>query len=123
MGEFMSAQIVLPWAQLLLAFFNICIIMFGFYKFLSKPHNTLEGRITALEVKQKEFEDSLKQGNDRFRTEASTIEVIQICMLALIDFELSFCAHSNYTHTEDLLKAKNLLQEHLARSKGWPKDN
>lgn len=118
----MTAQTALPWAQLALALFNICIIVFGFYKFLTKPHNTLEGRVTALEVKQKEIEDSLKQGNDRFRTEASTIEVIQICLLALIDFELAYCVHTEYKHTEDLLKAKNILQQHLARYKGWQKE-
>ncbi len=114
---------ILPYLQIILTSCNIIVFVTIFVRFINKPHTTLESRVTALEVKQKEIEDSLKQGNDRFRNEASTIEVMQICMLALIDFELSFCAHNNYTHTEDLLKAKNLLQEHLARGKKWQIDD
>lgn len=114
---------ILPYLQIILTTCNIIVFVTIFVRFVSKPHTTLENRVTALEVKIKEIEDSLKQGNDRFRNEASTIEVIQICMLALIDFELSFCAHTEFTHTEDLLKAKNLLQEHLARGKKWQIDD
>lgn len=106
--------------KVLLQVANIAILGYALYKFLNKPRNTLEEKVKEHDVKIKEIEDSLKQGNDRFRNEANTIEVIQICMLALIDFELTFCAHSDYKCTEDLLKAKNILQEHLAR-KGYEK--
>lgn len=116
------AKNALPVLQLLLTTFNILVMIYAFTRFLSKPHTSLESRVTALEVKTKEIEDSLKQGNDRFRSEATTIEVIQICLLALIDFELTFCAHSDYKLTEDLIKAKNLLQEHLTKVKIWPKE-
>ena len=119
----MNFTAILPYLQIILTSCNIIVFGTIFVRFINKPHDTIEKRVTALEVKQKEIEDSLKQGNDRFRTEASTIEVMQICMLALIDFELTFCAHNNYTHTEDLLKAKNLLQEHLARGKKWQIDD
>lgn len=119
----MNITSILPYLQIILTSCNIIVFGTIFVRFINKPHDTIEKRVTALEVKQKEIEDSLKQGNDRFRTEASTIEVMQICMLALIDFELTFCAHNNYTHTEDLLKAKNLLQEHLARGKKWQIDD
>lgn len=119
----MNITAILPVLQCILAFCNICVLGFAFFKFLNRPHNTLEGRVTALELKIAEVEVSLKQGNDRFRNEATTIEVIQMCLLALIDFELSYCAHNSYEHTEDLLKAKNILQEHLARGKKWQIDD
>jgi hypothetical protein len=35
-------------------------------------------------------------------------------MLALIDFELSYCIHTHYEETEDLMKAKDKLRGHLA---------
>lgn len=107
-------QAVLPYLQTFLAFANICVIGYGFYKFLSKPHNTLESKVNEHDVKIKEIETSLKQGNDRFREQEDTNEVMQICMLALIDFELSYCSHTNYTYTEDLIKAKDILRKHLA---------
>ena len=106
--------------KVLLQIANIVILGYALYKFLNKPRNTLEEKVKEHDVKIKEIEDSLKQGNDRFRNEANTIEVMQICMLALIDFELAYCAHTDYKYTEDLLKAKNILQEHLAR-KGYEK--
>ena len=106
---------LLPYLQMILTFCNICAMGYVFVKFLSKPHDTLETRITALELEMKEIKQSLLQGNDRFRDQEDTNEVMQICMLALIDFELSYCSHTNYEHTEDLIKAKDVLRKHLAR--------
>lgn len=103
--------------KVLLQIANVVVLGYALYKFMNKPRNTLEEKVKEHEIKIREIEESLKQGNDRFRNEASTIEVIQMCMLALLDFELSYCSHTNYEHTEDLIKAKNLLQEHLARKK------
>lgn len=103
--------------QLVLAICNICIMSFAFFKFVNKPHDTLEKRVTALEVKTEEHDRALKQGNDRFRDMDDTIEVIQICMLALIDFEVNYCSHTNYQVTDDLIKAKNTLRDHLARKR------
>lgn len=106
---------LLPFLQVILTFGNICVLGFAFFKFLGKPHTTLEGRINTLEVDMREIKQSLLQGNDRFRDQEDTNEVMQICMLALIDFELSYCSHTNYEHTEDLIKAKDILRKHLAR--------
>lgn len=106
---------ILPYLQIILTLMNICVLGFAFFKFLGKPHTTLEGRVNVLEVELKEIKQSLLQGNDRFRDQEDTNEVMQICMLALIDFELSYCSHTNYEHTEDLIKAKDVLRKHLAR--------
>lgn len=107
--------VILPYLQLILAAFNICVLMFAFYKFMNKPRTNLEEKVSICELKIKEIEQSLYQGNDRFREQETTNEVMQSCMLALIDFELSFCIHSNYTDTSDLEKAKDKLRGHLAR--------
>lgn len=110
-------QIALMIAQFVLALCNICIMVSIFAKFVNRPHDTLEKRITALEVKSEEHDRALKQGNDRFRDQDDTNEVMQICMLALIDFEVNYCSHTNYEVTDDLLKAKNTLRDHLARKR------
>ena len=112
---------VLPILQTILASANIIIIAYGFYKFLNKPHNTLEEKHSELrrrvdehDLKIKEIENSLRQGNDRFRELDDTNEVMLICILALVDYELAYCAHNGYEHTEDLLKARDTLRSHLA---------
>lgn len=106
---------LLPILQTCLAFGNLCIMLWALKTFLNKPHNTLDARITAIEVDVKEIKQSLLQGNDRFREQETTNEVMQSCMLALIDFELAYCIHTNYGDTEDLMKAKTELRKHLAR--------
>ena len=101
---------------------QIIALLYAGYKFTRKPHETLEGRVKELEetveelkVQIREVKDSLKEGNDKFRDQAKTNEVMQTCMLALIDFELSYCIHSGYEDTKDLMKAKDILREHLAQ--------
>lgn len=112
---------VLPILQIILASANIIIIGYGFYKFLSKPHNTLEEKHKELEkqviehdLKIKEIEKILNNDNTRFDKQDDTNEVMLICMLALVDFELSRCSHDGYEHTDDLLKARDTLRSHLA---------
>ena len=94
---------------------NIVVLGYALYKFLNKPHSTLEEKVNAHDVEIKEIKASLLQGNDRFREQETTNEVMQSCMLALIDFELAYCIHTSYEDTEDLMKAKTELRKHLAR--------
>lgn len=111
----MNITPVLQIAQLLLACFNLAVLIYAFFKFINKPRNDLETRVVALELEVAEQKKSLLQGNDRFRDQEDTNEVMQLCMLALIDFELAFCTSQNYKNTEDLEKAKNALRNHLAK--------
>ncbi len=78
------------------------------------PFKTLAGKVEQHEDRIGKIESSLFLDNDRFREQDETNEVMQICMLALIDFELSYCSHTNYEYTEDLIKAKDALRKHLA---------
>ena len=113
----MTPQDMLPFLQVLLAGGNLLIMLYALLKFIKKPHDTIEQRILALEVAIKEIQDSLKQGNDEFRAQKETNEVMQTCMLALIDFELSYCSHTNYNEdgVEDLQEAKKILRSHLGK--------
>ena len=110
---------ILPIFQLAVSICTLMGMFYAFKKFLQKPHDTLEERIIALELKQKETDQKLLEGNDRFRKQDDTNEVFINCMLAFIDFELSYCSHTDYKYTEDLDKAKDTLRKHLARKGGF----
>ena len=43
-------QSILPILQTILALGNICVIGYGFYKFLGRPHSTLEQRVAVLHL-------------------------------------------------------------------------
>lgn len=109
---------ILPLFQLLVSICTLLGMFYAFKKFLEKPHDTLEQRVIALELKQKETEQKLLLGNERFNKQDDTNEVFINCMLAFIDFELSYCSHTDYKYTEDLDKAKDTLRRHLARNRG-----
>ena len=111
----MNLTAFLPYFQTIIAAANICVIGYGFYKFLGKPHSTLESRVAVLESKLKETEDRLKGGNKRFDNLEEKTQVLVNCMLAFIDFEIAFCQDSHYANTEDLKKAKTVLMQYLAK--------
>lgn len=109
---------ILPIFQLAVSMCTLLGMFYAFKKFLDRPHDDLESRVIALELKQKETDQKLHQGNDRFKKQDDTNEVIQMVMLALLDFELSFCSHTSYEHTDDLEQAKDMLRKHLAKARG-----
>lgn len=110
-----NLQLVMTIGQCLLLFGNLCIMLYAFSKFLNKPHNDLETRLTELEVVVKQHDESLKHGNDKFRKQADFNEVFINCMLAFIDFEIAYCYHTGYEYDEDLNKARDTLQKYLAK--------
>lgn len=118
----MDIQSTLPVLQTILATCNITILGYGLYRFLNRPHDNLEKKHEELEkrvdehdMKFKEVEESLHQGNDKFREQKDLNEVFINCMLAFIDFERAYCAHTGYDDTEDLERARETLQKYLAR--------
>lgn len=100
---------------LLVSVGNLCIMIYALTKFISKPRTDLEERVTTTEVEIKDIKTSLLQGNDKFRKQDDTNEMFISCMLAFIDFEIAYCHHTNYEYSEDLEKAKTILQHYLAK--------
>lgn len=103
--------------QILLQFINLIVIIYGGYKFFNKPndtlaekHEALEKRVTALELKSKEQEESLRNGNDRFRRQKRTNAAFKAINMAFINFEIAFCQATNYANTDELKKAKSKLE-------------
>ena len=100
---------------LLVSLGTLCTMIYALSKFMSKPHIDLASRVTELEVSQKEIKESLHQGNDKFRRQDETNEMIFSIFLAFVDFEIAYCHHTGYEHDKDLLKAKELLEKFLAK--------
>ena len=108
-------QNILPYLQVLLTFGNICVLGYALIRFLNKPHDTLETRVSTLELETKEIKQSLLQGNDRFREQESTNEVLIHSVLALIEFEIQYCLIEKKPMSKDLEKAKEDLHNYLAK--------
>ena len=107
--------------KIILQFANVIVLGYALYRFLNKPHDTLETkheelkkRVDEHDLKFKEIDDSLHQGNDKFRKQQDLNEVFIKCMLAFIDFEMAYCSATDYKDTEDLKSAKATLRQYLA---------
>lgn len=110
-----GTQIALMFMQAFLTFGNVCIMLYAFKGFLSKPHNDLEERVKTLEVEQKEIKERLLQGNDRFREQNETNEVLIHSTLALIEFEIQYCLVEKKPVSPELQKAKENLHDYLSK--------
>lgn len=111
----MEIQTILMFMQGFLTFCNVCIILYAFKGFLSKPHNDLEERVKTLEVEQKDIKERLLKGNDKFREQNETNEVLLHSTLALIEFEIQFCLLEHKAVTPELQKAKDSLHDYLSK--------
>ena len=108
-------QVMMQIMQMMISCANICILGYGFYKFLSKPHDNLETRVSTLEVEHREMKASLLKGNDRFREQDDTNEVLIRSSLALIEFEMQYCLIEHKEMSDDLKQAKKDLKDYLAQ--------
>ena len=111
-------QQILPAFQLFLAFCNICIILFGFYKFLGKPNSTLEERVKGIEDRLTIIERGLKLGNVKFNEHDRALEVVTKNVLALVEFEMQYCLKEDYPVSKGLEKSKEELNEYLSTKHG-----
>ena len=111
----MNITTILPIFQLILTFGNICVLAYALFKFLNKPHDTLEDRVNAHEVEIADIKKSLLQGNDRFREQNDTNEVLIHSVLALIEFEIQYCLTEHKEPSKDLERAKEDLHSYLSK--------
>lgn len=107
-----------PYMQFFLDIAAIVAVLYGAKKFLGAPQNDLEKRVTALEVKQADLERSLNTNWDQTRKQQSVMDDIQLCILYLLDFEVTYCAHSSKTDgeeidTTDLDEARKIIRQRL----------
>lgn len=108
-------QMVLLGLNVFLAFCNACIMIYVFLKFINKPHDTLEARVLAVEVKTKEHDKALKDIDEKFKEQDETNTVFKKVMLLFANFEVAFCLHTDYKDTSDLMEAKKELNNYLSK--------
>lgn len=113
----MGVQSVLPYMQMILSTCNICIIGYAFFKFIGKPHTDLETRVEQTEFEIREIRNSLLKGNDRFREQENTNEVLINSVLALIEFEVHYCETEQKPISKNLEDAKDNLHRFFARNR------
>lgn len=111
----MSVQTILPILQLILTFGNICVLGYALFKFLNRPHDTLEDRVNKHDIEIKEIKSSLLQGNDRFRDQDDTNEVLIRSVFALLEFEVHYCETEQKPISKNLERAKDDLHDYLAK--------
>lgn len=80
-----------------------------------EPIKMLCKQVEEHEVKIREIEDSLKQGNDRFRIQEDTNEVLIRSVFALLEFEVHYCETEHKPISKNLEKAKDDLHNYLAK--------
>lgn len=99
---------------------NLIMLAWALKKFLNKPQDTLaeqiialKAEIEALKLELKDVKDSLRQGNDRFKEQDKTSEVIIRAVTALIRFEIHYCETEQKMLTPELRKADEELNDFL----------
>lgn len=108
-------QMVSTIVSLILSLGTLCVMIYGFGKFINKPHDSLEERVMALEIKQKETEQRLQKGNDKFREQDEANEVLLKSLIALLEFEIQYLLTENKPVSDDLKRAKADLNSFLAK--------
>lgn len=81
----------------------------------AEPFNTLKSRVDAHDVEITDIKMALKKGNDRFREQDDTNEVLIHSVLALVEFEIQYCLVEHKEMSKSLEKAKEDLNSYLSR--------
>lgn len=92
---------------------NILVLLYAAGKFLGKPHNSLEQRVTALETEVKDIKQSLHEGNDNFKEIFTALKVLIHSVMALLEFEMQYCLSEHKEMSEGLKDAKKDLEDFL----------
>ena len=107
-------ETIMQWGQLFLMVCNICIMIYVFIKFVNKPHDTLEDRVTKCEDGIKEIKQSLYRGDGKFQDHERAIKVLVRSVIALVEFEMQYCLTEHKSMSKGLEKAKEALDEFIA---------
>ena len=93
---------------------NIVVLAYALYKFLNKPHNTLEERVDKCENDIKDIKQSLFRGDGRFQEMDRALKVFTRSTIALVEFEMQYCLIEHKEMSKGLEKAKEALDEFVA---------
>lgn len=114
-----------PYIQLALNLGSLIVMLYALKKFIGTPQDDMLARVGKIEARLDKAESSLNLNweglRDHKEDNNESFEVIQSCLLALIDFEISYCIHTNYgsganeKDIKDLEEAKQMLRRHLSK--------
>lgn len=102
---------------LILTILNILDKQRTFKMRADEPFNELKIKVDAHDVEINDIKSALRQGNDRFREQESTNEVLIHSTLALIEFEIQYCLTEHKDMSKGLEKAKEDLNNYLAKNR------
>ena len=111
----MTIQETLSVINCITGFGTLCMMGYALFCFVRKPTADLGTRVTAAELEIAEIKRSLLQGNDRFREQAKTNEVLIRATLALLEFEVHYCETEQKPISKNLEKAKDDLNDYFSR--------
>ncbi len=111
---------VSPYADIILKILNIIVLLYAFYKFTKKPGENISSRLDKMDRRLDDFERSLNTNWDMTRTHQTVIDDIQLSILYLLDFEVTFCAHfpkegEEKVDTSDLDEARSIIRKRLKK--------
>lgn len=93
---------------------NVTVLAYALYKFLNKPHNTLEDRVDKCEQDIKDIKQSLFRGDGKFQEQERALKVLIRATLALVEFEMQYCLTEHKEMSDGLRNAKEKLDEFVA---------
>ena len=106
---------------LVLQVINLLIIAYGGYRFLNRPHDTLEKkhddlekRVDGHDLEIKDIRKSLDASHEKHRDQERTNKVFKKVFILLANFEVTYCQEMGFEHTDDLVEAKKELEKYLA---------
>lgn len=109
------AERILTLLQLLVSFCSLCVMVYGFGKFMAKPHDSLEEKVEDIQRWRKGVDARLEEGNRRFDGQSEANRVTQSALLALVDKEIRDCDIHNQSVPSELTRAKSELVEFLTK--------
>ena len=93
---------------------NVVVLGYAAYKFLNKPHNSLEERVEKCEQDVKDIRQSLFRGDGKFQEHERALRVLVRATIALVEFEMQYCLTEHKEMSKGLEKAKEALDEFIA---------
>ena len=109
------AERLLTLLQLLVSIGSLCVMLYGFSKFMAKPRESLAEEVEDIQKWRKTVDERLEKGNRRFDEQSEANRVTQNALLALVDKEIRDCDLKNQTIPAELTKAKSELVDYLTK--------
>lgn len=108
-------QMIFTIFSTIVSFGTACTLVYAFAKFLGKPHDTLEQRLTLVESQIRELDRGRVKIEGRCIEQDDTNEILTRSVLALIEFEIQYCLTEKKPMSEDLKQAKEDLHKYLSK--------